>query len=307
MRVKKIKHAQIAKAIGVHPSTITREFNRNGGARGGYDADIAQDKSVARRKKTTNASKDFSQILPYIEKLIQLDYSPVQASKRLKAEQNLSISHETIYLHIYADKEKGGNLHQHLRCQKKRRKRYGSGTDRRGVIKNQVNISQRPKIVDLKERIGDLEGDTIIGKNHKGGLVTLVDRASRFLFASHIRCKRADVVTDTIQALLEPHADRCHTITFDNGKEFAYHEQITAKLGTAVYFANPYHSWERGANENTNGVLRQYFPKGMSLLNLSGDEVQKAVNRINHRPRKILGYKSAYEVFMGTSLRYTDL
>ena len=148
--------------------------------------------------------------------------------------------------------------------QKPRRKRYASGQERRGMIKNRVSIDDRPKIVDQKTRIGDWEGDTVIGKNHRGGLVTLAERKSRYVLAGHIRSKHADGVTAVTTRLLTPYKDRCHTITFDNGKEFAEHERIAAELQTSIYFAHPYHSWERGLNENSNGLLRQYFPRAWS-------------------------------------------
>jgi IS30 family transposase len=237
--------------------------------------------------------------------LIREDLSPEQAANRLELEGELQISHEAIYRHVYADKRDGGDLYQHLRSQKPRRKRYASGQERRGMIKNRVSIDERPEIVAKKIRIGDWEGDTVIGKNHKGGLVTLAERKSRYVLAGHIRSKHADGVTAVTTNLLSPHKDKCHTITFDNGKEFAGHESIAAELQTAIYFAHPYRSWERGLNENSNGLLRQYFPKGMELTGITEERVQEAVERINHRPRKVLGFKTPHEVFFGVELRYT--
>ena len=220
-------------------------------------------------------------------------------------ESVLKISHETIYQHIYADKRNGGDLHQHLRSQKPHRKRYASGQERRGAIKNRVSIDERPEIVAQKSRIGDWEGDTVIGKNHKGGLVTLAERKSRYVLAGHIRSKHAVGVTAVTTRLLTPYKDKCHTITFDNGKEFAEHEKIAAELKADIYFANPYHSWERGLNENSNGLLRQYFPKGIELTNITEEQVQEAVERINHRPRKALGFRTPHEIFFGVEVRYT--
>ena len=154
-------------------------------------------------------------------------------------------------------------------------------------------------------RIGDWEGDTVIGKNHKGGLVTLAERKSRYALAGHIESKHAEGVTDVTKRLLRPYKHLCHTITFDNGKEFANHEDMAAELETSIYFAHPYHSWERGLNENTNGLLRQYFPKGMELNGITDEEVQRAVKKLNHRPRKVLGFRSPHEVFFGVEIRYT--
>lgn len=237
--------------------------------------------------------------------LIRQDMSPVQAAERLALEDGLQLSHETIYLYIYADKRRGGDLWRHLRCHKQRRKRYASGQQRRGVIKNRVSIDQRPEIVDQKIRIGDWEGDTVIGKNHRGALVTLAERKSRYVLAAQVPSKHAKSVTATVTTLLEPHSDKCFTVTFDNGKEFAEHEKIAAELKADIYFAHPYHSWERGLNENSNGLLRQYFPKSMELTNVTQTQVQRAVNRLNHRPRKVLGFRTPFEVFFRTSVRYT--
>ena len=237
--------------------------------------------------------------------MIREDLSPEQAANRLALEGCLQISHEIIYQHIYADKRNGGELHQHLRSQKPRRKRYASGQERRGTIKNRVSIDERPEIVAEKTRMGDWEGDTVIGKNHKGGLVTLAERKSRYVLAGHIRSKHAAGVTAVTTRLLTPHKDKCHTITFDNGKEFAEHEKMAAELKADIYFANPYHSWERGLNENSNGLLRQYFPKGMELTDITEEQVQEAVERINHRPRKALGFRTPHEVFFGVEVRYT--
>ena len=145
----------------------------------------------------------------------------------------------------------------------------------------------------------------MIGKNHKGGLVTLAERKSRYVLAEHISSKHAAAVTAVTTRLLTPYRDKCHTITFDNGREFAEHEKRAAELKADIYFANPYHSWGRGLNENSNGLLRQYFPKGMELTDITEEQVQEAVERINHRPRKVLGYRTSHEAFFGEELRYT--
>ncbi len=238
--------------------------------------------------------------------MIREDLSPDQVANRLDLEGRLQISHEVIYQHIYANKRAGGDLCRNLRSQKTRRKRYASGQERRGVIKNRVSIDKSPEIVNQKARIGDWEGDTVIGKNHRGGLVTLAERKLRYVLAGHIGSKHADVVTAVTKRLLTPYKDKCHTITFDNGKEFANHESIAAKLQASVYFyfAHPYHTWERGLNENSNGLFRQYFHKGMELTNITDEQVQLAVERINHRPRNVLGFRSAHEVLFGVEMRY---
>ncbi|MCX7187532.1 MAG: IS30 family transposase [Proteobacteria bacterium] len=299
-----LKQSQIADEVGVHKSTISRELCRNKGLRG-WRPKQAQTLRDDRRQKCLNAQRFTLEDWVEVERLIRLDMSPVQAGQRLALEGGVQISHEAIYLHIYADKRRQGDLWLHLRCQKPRRKRYASGQERRGMIRNRVSIDQRPDIVTQKSRIGDWEGDTVIGKNHKGGFVTLAERKSRFVLAGHISSKHAEGVTTVVTRLLKPHKRRCHTITFDNGKEFADHETIAATLGTDIYFAHPYRSWERGLNENSNGLLRQYFPKGMELTEISQEQVQCAVDRINHRPRKVLGFKTPFEVFFGKTVRYT--
>ena len=299
-----LNQTEIAKKIGVNKSTISREFRRNKGKRG-WRPGQAQSMRDERRLACANGRQFSSDEWAEVDRLIQEDLSPEQAANRLELEGGLQISHEIIYQHIYADKRNGGDLHQHLRSQKPHRKRYASGQERRGTIKNRVSIDERPEIVAEKSRIGDWEGDTVIGKNHKGGLVTLAERKSRFVLAGHIRSKHAEGVTAVITNLLTPYKEKCHTITFDNGKEFAEHEKVAAVLKTDIYFAHPYHSWERGLNENSNGLLRQYFPKGMELTDITDEQVQRAVERLNHRPRKVLGFKTPHEVFFGVEIRYT--
>ena len=299
-----LNQTEIAKKIDVDKSTISREFKRNEGKRGWRpkQAQLFRDEC---RQAYTNGKCFSLDEWGEVERLIQEDLSPEQAANRLELEGVLKISYETIYQHIYADKRNGGDLHQHLRSQKPRRKRYASGQERRGTIKNRVSIDERPEIVAEKTRMGDWEGDTVIGKNHKGGLVTLAERKSRYVLAGHIRSKHAEGVTAVTTRLLKPHKEKCHTITFDNGKEFAEHEKMAAELKVDIYFAHPYHSWERGLNENSNGLLRQYFPKGMELVDITEEQVQEAVERINHRPRKVLGFRTPHEVFFGVEIRYT--
>jgi IS30 family transposase len=288
----------IAAEIGVHKSTITREIKRNQGQRG-YRPKQANKFAIERCKGSDNATRINASQWRLVKSCLQEKLSPEQISGRLKLSGKLHISHESIYRYVYRDKNEGGNLVQYLRGKKQYRKRYASGHERRGALKNRTSIDDRPVIVEAKVRIGDWEGDTVIGKNHQGAIVTLVDRRSRYTLAAPLPSKHADGVTQAIKTLLEPHKERCHTITFDNGKEFAEHEVIAAYLDASIYFAHPYHSWERGVNENTNGLLRQYFPKGTDLRKVSVDEVSYAMHQLNHRPRKCLGYRTPHEVFYG--------
>lgn len=298
------KQARIAAEVGVDKSTISRELKRNKGDRG-WRPKQAQRLRDERRQGCVNGKRFSSGDWAEVERLILQDLSPEQAAERLELEGALQISHESIYRHIYADKRAGGDLWCRLRCQKPRRKRYASGQERRGAIPNRIGIDERPEIVGQRARIGDWEGDTVIGKNHRGILVTLAERKSRYVLAGQMRSKHADGVTAKVNSLLRPHKHKCHTVTFDNGKEFAGHETIAAELEADIYFAHPYHSWERGLNENSNGLLRQYFPKGMELTEVTEEQVQWAVDRLNHRPRKVLGFRTPFEVFFGTAVRYT--
>jgi len=296
--------SKIATDLSIHKSTICRELKRNIGQRG-WRPRQAQEKATERRRGCVSAKKFTHEDWLAVDKLILQDFSPAQISGRMALENTLQISHETIYQHIYDDKHAHGDLWRHLRCQKSCRKRYGSGQERRGMLKNRISIDERPDIVEKKERIGDWEGDTVIGKGQKGALVTLTERVSRYTLASMLPSKHAEGVTATIIGLLGPHKGKRHTMTFDNGKEFAGHESIAKNLKMAVYFAHPYHSWERGLNENTNGLLRQYFPKGSSFEKVTEVQVQSAVDSLNHRPRKILGFKTPFEVFFGKTMRYS--
>jgi len=185
-------------------------------------------------------------------------------------------------------------------AQKKRKKRYGS-YDHRGQIKGRVSIDERPAIVEARKRIGDWEIDTIIGKRHKGALLSLVDRKTKFTLIKKLPKRQADLVAQAAVDLLNPY--KVYTITADNGQEFAHHEYIKAHLKTTVYFAHPYHAWERGLCENTNGLIRQYFPKGMSFDKITDEHVHIVMNRLNNRPRKTLGYKTPNEVFFQSVIK----
>ena len=296
--LKKAKKDQqeIAVILGVSSSTISRELKRNTGQRG-YRPKQAHIKALTRREEACKVIKMTAEVVTLIEAKIRLDWSPEQVSGWLNEEQAISISHERIYQHVWADKRQDGTLYKHLRhSHKKRKKQYGS-KDKRGQIRNRVSIDERPEIVEQKTRIGDWEIDTVIGKNHQGALVTIVDRVSKFTLIKKVDSKHADVVTEATIMLLKPYLDKTLTITADNGKEFAGHESMTEQLNAAVYFAHPYHSWERGLNENTNGLIRQYFTKGSSFENISDEQVEDVMNKLNHRPRKTLNYKTPHSVF----------
>ncbi len=302
--LKKAEYSQaaIAELLQRDKSTISRELHRNRGLKG-YRPQQAHHLALMRRddKVPPRISRAVWQ---QVEVLTREEWSPEQVAGRLKDEQGVSISHEWIYQYIYADKHSGGDLYRHLRCQKVRRKRYGT-YDRRGIIPHQVSIDERPAIVDAKRRIGDWEGDTVIGKGHRGALVTLVERKSLFTVIRAVLRKTAEAVRKAVTQGLAPYQNRVHTITYDNGREFTDHEGMARDLETRIYFAHPYASWERGLNENTNGLIRQYFPKDRDLTTVTKREVEHVMDKLNHRPRKSLGFRTPYEVFFNTKTSLT--
>jgi len=291
---------EMAEHIGCHACTISRELKRNTGLRN-YRPKQAQEKALQRihdRAKPRITLSTWRQV----ETLIRDEFSPEQVCGRLAVEKHATVSHERIYQYIYSDKASGGDLHTHLRCQKKRKKRYGS-YDRRGKICNRVSIDDRPDVVDKRSRIGDWEGDTVIGKGHSGAIVSLVERSSRYTLLRYLPGKHAEPVAAAIIDMLKPFKEQTLSITFDNGLEFAKHEKIAKALGTHIYFAHPYHSWERGLNENTNGLLRQYAPKKQTFEHVDKQLIDLVIHKLNHRPRKSLGFKTPHEVFFNITQR----
>jgi len=290
--------SEIGKNLGRSQGTITREIVRNKGQRG-YHHNQANSMANERHKTKPKAHKLTADIVDVIENYIRQDWSPEQVVGWLEREGIIKLHHETLYQHILSDKRLGGDLYTHLRHQNKTyRKRYGSAHPRnRSGIPNRTDIDERPEVVNTRERVGDWEADTMIGKNHKGVFVTLDERKSKLRLALPVRSKKARDVTDAMLDLFSPVKHVVNTITFDNGKEFAYHEEIAKAIQCKTYFAKPYHSWERGQNENANGLLRQYFPKSMELIDVTKRQVLDAVHKLNSRPRKCLGFKTPYKVF----------
>ena len=288
----------IAIELEVDKSSISREISRNAGLRG-YRPRQAQKRADARKKNAKKHVKMTCYLKFEIARKVREDWSPEQISGYFRRQKTSDISHPTIYTYVGEDREKGGTLWKHLRRSvKKRKKLYGS-TDLRGQIKNRVMIDERPKIVDEKTRIGDWEVDTVIGKNHKGVIVTAVERKTKYMIACPVANKSEQVVANAMIRALKPFKNKVHTITSDNGKEFAGHQKIAEELKTKFYFAHPYSSWERGLNENSNGLLRQYYPKKTDLRGVAQDEMDSVLEKINTRPRKTLGYATPKELFFG--------
>ncbi len=285
-------------------TTISREVRRNKRVFGCYCDRAAQSFSENRKSTPRHTRRQENKKLhQYVVDKLKLGWSPEIISQRLKrdypySKKKMRISHEAIYQWIYADARHGGSLFSHLvRGRKKRRKqrRYGS---RRGLIPNRIDISHRPVVVDKRSRYGDWEGDTMVGYRHRGRLVTHVERKSRYLLASRVKDGTASSFNYASLRLFQ-HIPSifCKTLTLDNGSENAKFSELEDKLPMRVYFAKPYASWERGTNENTNGLLRRYFPKGTDFLKLTDFALAKAVKTLNHRPRKCLNYRTPFEVF----------
>lgn len=293
------KQKEIAKAIKKDKSVISREIKRNCDKRSGeYRHDLAQRKCEQRHHSKSKKLRFTEQVKTYVDTLLKQDYSPEQIAGRAKLDNIDCVSHERIYQYVWQDKKANGDLYTHLRRKGRKYRKRGTSKDSRGIIKDRVDISQRPAIVDEKTRIGDLEIDTIIGKNHQGAILTINDRVSNFLWMAKLNSKNAEELAEKVVEILSPQAHWIHTITGDNGKEFAEHKKIAENINIDFYFAKPYHSWERGANENTNGLIRQYFPKGSSFEMITNKDIQYVQHKLNNRPRKKLGFLSPSEFLL---------
>lgn len=295
---------EIAWRLNRHHTTISRELKRNGPKSDctayGYDRHLM---ALARRRQPRHMRRQNNRrLVDYVESKLKQEWSPEEIANRIHidypGDNQMRISHETIYRWVYLDSSVDGILYQRLRRKRKRRRkqcRYGTGRRFRDA---QVNINQRPTVVTTRQRFGDWEGDTVQGKPGTGCIVTMVERKSRYLVAAKLEDKKAATLTEKCVKAFGPipRAMR-QTLTLDNGSEFANFKELEKKTRLAIYFADPYSAWQRGANENTNGLLRQYFPKGISFLKTEEDDVAKAVRRLNSRPRKCLGYRTPHEVF----------
>ncbi len=289
----------IAGDLNRSPATISREIARNRGERG-YRHDQAQAMSSARRSEASGVPRKLTEALwSRIGRLIRQGWSPEQVEGRLKHLGEETVGREWIYRQVRADREEGGDLYLHLRRRGRKPNWKGGRHAGRGHIPGRVDIAERPAVVEEKSRIGDWELDTIIGARHRGALLSSVDRASWYTILELLGGKAAAPVTEALLRRLGPHRDRVHTLTADNGKEFAGHREVAEGLDAGFYFATPYHSWERGLNEHVNGLVREYFPKGVDFRQVTTEQVREVEDRLNHRPRKALGYRTPYEVFHG--------
>lgn len=292
----------IAERIGKHRSVVSRELQRNRDLRSNeYKPDLAQRKYEQRIDLKAKRINFTEPIRLYIESKLSQEYSPEQIVGVSQLENIKCVSVERIYQYIWTDKKNGGKLYIHLRNKGRKYRKRGASKDKRGVISDRVDIDQRPKIVEERNRFGDLELDTIVGKDHIGGLVSINDRMTGMIKISKITAKDAiQIEQKTIEMLIE-WKPLLHTLTSDNGKEFANHVAIKNALEVDFYFAKPHHPWERGSNENGNRLIRQYFPKGTDFTTISDQQVANVETILNNRPRKRHAFLSPVQVFNNLS------
>ena len=290
----------IARQIGVSASTISRELRRNIGKKG-YRPKQAHALATDRRSAAAQRCALTPFAWAFVTHKLEQKWSPEQIHGALLTQGWQGVpSHEHIYQYILTDKRCGGSLHTHLRAQKKRRKRYGSGQQRRGQLSDCKRIIEREPIVEQRSRVGDFEGDTLIGKNHQGAIVSLVDRKTLYTLIAVMPDRTANRTAQTCIALLK--TITAHTVTFDNGKEFAQHQHIAQQAGVDIYFADPYHSNQRARNENTNGLIRQFHPKRSNFLTLTNLQIEHTMHALNHRPRKTQQWLTPAQAFAQNNL-----
>lgn len=296
----KMTKSEMARRIEVHRSTITRELRRNESGRWKYNPSRAI-KMARERHEKKRKWRIGEQTWARVEALLDLQWSPEQISSRLQLEGLPPVSHETIYLYIYRDKRQGGQLYLHLRRHHTYRKRIHKYS-KRGAWDTRRRISERPPIVETRCRLGDWEADTIVGSKQRATILSLVERRSRFCLLQKLADRSPDTLADAVFGHLSPIVDKVLTITSDNGFEFMSHEKIARRLDADFFFADPYSSWQRGTVENTNGLVRQYFPKRSDFTLVTDSDIRHVTSRLNNRPRKSLGFRTPNEVFFNQSV-----
>ena len=302
LRTLGLSQAEIARHLGRHRSTIWRELRRNSAPYdGGYRSKRAHQRAHARLWRSRRNSQFGPAQWARVEELLREEWSPEQVAGHLRRHGELRISHETIYRHVWTDWKKGGTLHAHLRGARKNcRKRYGR-YDSRGRLAGKRRIGERPAEVERRKQIGHWEIDTMMGQSlgeSSACIVTLVERKSGYVAIGKLAARTVLQTNRAILALMRRHRGRFRTITADNGTEFHGYAALEAATGVRFYFATPHHSWERGTNENTNGLIRQYLPKGQSMTDLTQEECDALADHLNNRPRKRHGYKTPQQCFL---------
>jgi len=296
LRIAGLTTTQIARVMGRDRSTIYREIKRNM-KQNAYKLERAISYAIARRRRSRRGFRIHPDDLFVIKNLLRHKWSPEQISGTLSASGFLPISHQTIYNYIRWERKKGGNLWKHLRQSTKKRRKKHNSKNTRGILPNKRNISERPDLVESRERIGDWEIDTVMGSSDKQCIVTLVERKTGFLLIGKLKNRTVDELNWVTRKLIRKHLDKMLTITADNGTEFHGYSDLEYDTGVTFYFANPYHSWERGTNENTNGLIRQFLPKRKSMAKVSQKACNKIAELINNRPRKRHGFVSPANLF----------
>lgn len=304
MRIGKASIREIAKAVGRSPSTISREVRRNihhNNDHAYYTYSVAHSKAMGRRSQARRHSHYSQDEWDLVDQRIRMNWSPEQVANTLNQEGSVRMCHETIYRHIYADKRAGGTLYMHLRLKcRKRRKRYRS-KDSRGRLAGKLMIQDRPEVINTREAIGHWEIDTVMGKGSKSCIVTLVERMTGYLMIGLLGSRTVKELNARVISMIKGCRLPVLSITSDNGTEFHGYKEVEAKTLTTFYFATPHHAWERGTNENTNGLIRQYLPKGKSMSWVTQHTCNKIANEINNRPRKRLAYKPPSRVIQNVA------
>lgn len=300
-KMKQQGHSQkiIAVTLGRSPATISRELNRNALPGGDYSAIFANRYAHERARGKPHYQAINAENEGFIAARLQQKLSPEQIIGRAHQQQITPQmpSIATLYRHVHADRKRGGKLYRHLRHQGARRKKHGQGKVKRATVPNRIDISQRPPEVEKRERLGDFECDLIIGAGQSGALLTVNCRSTGKVWIKKLPNKEAAGVRDGLIEILSPYKDRLHTITSDNGREFSLHEKVAERLSCVQYFAKPYHSWERGSNENLNGLIRQYFPKTMEFWSITQKQVKEVADALNNRPRKRYKFYTPNEIY----------
>ncbi len=292
------RRAEIARHLGRHRSSVSRELRRNASPwDDSYRPSKAQEQANGRRSRSRRNRRFEGREWDRVEALLREDWSPEQVSGRLRESRQLSISHETIYRYVWEDRKLGGSLYRHLRCAtKKRRKRYGR-YDSRGRLAGKRAIGERPASVETRRVMGHWEIDTVMGVGNDDCIVTLVERVSGYVLIGKLKAKTMKEAAKRTIALVRKHPEKFHTITADNGTEFHSYGKIESATGVEFYFATPHHAWERGTNENTNGLIRQYLPKRTSMAHVTQHDCKRIAKKLNTRPRKRLNYQTPEERF----------
>jgi IS30 family transposase len=299
LRRRGLHRAAIARIMGRHRSTIGRELRRNRAHSDGmYRPPLADWYARGRRSRSRRNQRFTGAEWARIQELLREDWSPEQIAGWLQRHGELTISHETIYRYIWADKATGGTLYQHLRgARKQRRKRYGR-YDSRGRLAGKRMITERPAVVNTRRELGHWEADTMLGASQDGPCVlSMVERKTGFLLLGQLEQRVSAAVNRRARQLISTQAHPVRTITVDNGTEFHEYAKLERSTGTRFYFATPHHAWERGTNENTNGLIRQYLPKRQSMAHLTQHDCNRIAAKLNHRPRKRLNYRTPEECY----------